>query len=438
MKFDPIAQGLALVNRFASAEWVHKYGMYEGAQKVAYTGSREGFKVASAVARQFKAVQQLARPQRLPTADKKPVLFDLNLTDEQQMVRDMAQRFAREVCREAAPEADKTCEAPGDFAEQFTELGLAQFAVPENLGGAASETWETTQALICEDLAHGDMGLAVAALTPVGVANAIARWGSAAQQSRYLPEFAGDNPPPATVAVNERVPAFDPFTLKTRATVNGDGFLLNGEKSMVPLADTAELFIVAVDLVGRGPCLFLLEAGTEGLSIGREATMGTRAGRFGTLKLDNVQVPDSALLGEDVAAVDYSDFIDRSHLAWCALSLGTCRAVLEYVIEYCNDREAFGEPISHRQAVAFMIANIAIELDGMRLLTWRAAARAEAGASFHREAYLAHVLCLEKAMEVGTNGVQLLGGHGFTKEHPVERWYRDLMAIGVMHGGPLL
>ena len=99
------------------------------------------------------------------------------------------------------------------------------------------------------------------------------------------------------------------------------------------------------------------------------------------------------------------------------------------MIPYCNDRKAFGEPISNRQGVAFMIADIGIELEGMRLLTWRAASRAELGLPFTREAYLARLFAAEKGMQIGTNGVQLLGGHGFTKEHPVERWYRDLRAI---------
>ncbi|HET8705486.1 MAG TPA: acyl-CoA dehydrogenase family protein, partial [Pseudomonadales bacterium] len=110
------------------------------------------------------------------------------------------------------------------------------------------------------------------------------------------------------------------------------------------------------------------------------------------------------------------------------------QAVLDYVIPYCNEREAFGEPISHRQAVAFMIANIAIEVDSMRMLAWDAACRAEQGKPFHREAYLARVLAGEKAMQIGTDGVQLLGGHGFTKEHPVERWYRDLRAAAICYG----
>jgi len=132
---------------------------------------------------------------------------------------------------------------------------------------------------------------------------------------------------------------------------------------------------------------------------------------------------------------DYSAFIDYSKLAWCAMAVGCCQAVLDYVIPYANERTAFGEPVSHRQAVAFMIADIAIELESMRVLTQRACARADHGLDFHRETYLAHLLCMEKAMKIGSDGVQLLGGHGFTKEHPVERWYRDLRAIAVMQGG---
>ena len=127
-------------------------------------------------------------------------------------------------------------------------------------------------------------------------------------------------------------------------------------------------------------------------------------------------------------------FLDLSGLAACALAVGTAQAVLDYVTVYVNEREAFGEPISHRQAVAFMVADMATELEAMRLMAWRACARAEHGQPFHREAHLARLFCAEKAMKIGTDGVQLLGGHGYTKEHPVERWYRDLRAVALMTG----
>jgi len=126
-----------------------------------------------------------------------------------------------------------------------------------------------------------------------------------------------------------------------------------------------------------------------------------------------------------------------SRLGWCALAAGTGRAVLDYVIPYVNERKAFGEPISHRQGVAFMVSDIAIELEGLRLVTLRAASRAERGLPYAREVALARKLAADKGMWIGSAGVQLLGGHGYVKEHPVERWYRDLRAAGVMEGAVL-
>ena len=163
--------------------------------------------------------------------------------------------------------------------------------------------------------------------------------------------------------------------------------------------------------------------------------MGIRAAALGRVELDNVSVPLSARLGEDGATdADYSEAIALARLGWAALAVGTSHAVLDHVVPYIKERQAFGEPIAHRQAVAFMTANIAIELDGLRLITWRGASRAEQGLPFAREAALAKRLGTDKGMQIGLDGVQLLGGHGYTKEHPVERWYRDLRAIGVAEG----
>ncbi len=161
--------------------------------------------------------------------------------------------------------------------------------------------------------------------------------------------------------------------------------------------------------------------------------MGLKATGTARVRFKGVRVPAEQRLAAE--RFDYQAFLDHTALAWCALALGTAQAALDYVIAYCNEREAFGEPISHRQGVAFMVADIAIELDAMRLMVWRACALAERGQAFHREAYLAKLLCAEKAMKIGTDAVQLLGGHGFTQEHPAERWYRDLRAVALMAGG---
>ena len=159
--------------------------------------------------------------------------------------------------------------------------------------------------------------------------------------------------------------------------------------------------------------------------------MGLRAAHTVRLHLDEVRLPGSARLGTEA---DYRDCVRLGRLGWCALAVGTGSAVLDYVIPYVNQRQAFGEPISHRQSVAFMVADLATELDGMRLATYRAAARAEQGLDHARETALARRLCAGYGMAIGSDGVQLLGGHGFVKEHPVERWYRDLRAVAVMDG----
>ena len=167
--------------------------------------------------------------------------------------------------------------------------------------------------------------------------------------------------------------------------------------------------------------------------------MGLRGAAMGRVILKDVKVPAENILGgASTSAEDreeaYLDILRRSRLGWAALAMGTSQAVLDYVIPYVNERQAFGEPISHRQAVAFMVADIKIELDGLRMITLRGASRADQGRGFAREAALAKTFATEKGMKIGSDGVQLLGGHGFTKEHPAERWYRDLRAIGVAEG----
>jgi alkylation response protein AidB-like acyl-CoA dehydrogenase len=278
------------------------------------------------------------------------------------------------------------------------------------------------------------MGLALPILAPAGVASALTHWGSADQQATYLKEFAGENVPQACLAISEPRALFDPTALKTTAVRTPSGYRLDGVKSLVPAAADAELFIVAAQLNGR-PSLFIVESSSHGVSVTPDPSMGIRAAALGRVELDGVTVPLSARLGEDGASEDdYSEAIALSRLGWAALAVGTSHAVLDYVVPYVKERQAFGEPIAHRQAVAFMCANMAIEFDGLRLITWRGASRADQGLPFAREAALAKRLATDKGMQIGLDGVQLLGGHGYTKEHPVERWYRDLRAIGVAEG----
>ena len=242
--------------------------------------------------------------------------------------------------------------------------------------------------------------------------------------------------PAAALAILEPRPLFDPLKLETRARRDGEDWVLDGVKSLVARATECELFLVAAE-TGDGPTLFVIESGAGGLSVEAEPAMGLRPAATGRLLLDGVRVPAAAVLGEG-SAEDYVECVNRSRIAWCSLAVGTSQAVLDYVIPYVNERSAFGEPISNRQGVAFAVSDIGIETDGMRLVTYRAASRADRGEDFAREAALARRLCASKGMQIGSDGVQLLGGHGFVKEHPVERWYRDLRAAGVMEGALLV
>jgi alkylation response protein AidB-like acyl-CoA dehydrogenase len=428
--------GLRALRGLAGLDVVDRLGLRGPAERIVYRAAKNGFRTAGAAGRTFSAATRRAKPARLkPTSSSG--LFDLTPTDEQQMLRETFRDFARERLRPAAQAADAACAAPAELLDQAGELGLTMLGVPEELGGAVTERSTVTSILIAEALAWGDMGLAAAVLAPAGAGTALTLWGDADQQATYLPALVGEDPPAAALALLEPQPLFDPFALRSRVRADGGDLILSGEKALVPLAGSAELFVVAAaDADGR-PALFIVEAATPGVDVEPEPAMGVRPAATGRLRLRDVRLPAGARLGDGDPEV-YAECVHRARLAWCALAVGASQAVLDYVIPYVNERVAFGEPISHRQAVAFAVADMAIELEGMRLLTWRAAARADEGRSFGHEVALARRLTAEKGMRIGSEGVQLLGGHGFIKEHPVERWYRDLRAAGLMEGALLV
>ena len=424
---------IALLTPLMGQEFLDKYRLRDPVNRGLQYGTKTIFSTSAATSRQFKRLQNLrSGPTRLKSSGKD--YFDLTPDDDQKMIVETLTEFAEEVLRPAAHDADEAATYPPDLIAKAAELGITAINIPEDFDGIAAHRSSVTNVLVAEALAYGDMGLALPILAPGGVAAALTHWGSADQQATYLHEFAGENVPQACVAIAEPQPLFDPTRLATTAVRTPGGYRLDGVKSLVPAAADAELFVVGAQLDGK-PALFIVESSTKGLTVKADPSMGIRAAALGHVELSGVSVPLSARLGEDEAtAEDYSEAIALARLGWSALAVGTSHAVLDYVVPYVKEREAFGEPIAHRQAVAFMCANIAIELDGLRLITWRGAARAEQGLPFIREAALAKRLGTDKGMQIGLDGVQLLGGHGFTKEHPVERWYRDLRAIGVAEG----
>jgi alkylation response protein AidB-like acyl-CoA dehydrogenase len=438
-KPDPIGYAVALLNKVAQTGALDRFGPFgwnlrKPTERVVFEATRTGFRTLGAAGRTFARVGgKRGAPTRVPPAAATG-LFDLTPSEDEQMLVDVVTEYAAEVVRPSASEADGVAAAPEAVLKASVDIGLPILGVPEELGGISTERSAMAGTLVAEALAHGDLGLAVATLAPGAVATALSLWGSEEQQQTYLPAFTGDDVPAAALALTEARPVYDALAPAAGAVPDGDGFVLNGVKSMVPRGADAELFVVGALLDGE-PRLFLVESDTAGLVVEAEPSMGLRAASLSRVHLDDVHVGETALLG---TAEDYTECVRLSRLAWCALSLGTAQAVLDYVIPYVNEREAFGEPISHRQSVAFMVANIGIELQGMRLVTYRAASRAAQGKSFAREVALARRLCSEKGMQIGNDGVQLLGGHGFVKEHPVERWYRDLRAVGLMEGGVMV
>lgn len=435
-KVDAIGAAMRVLSTVAGSDFAEKYGLRKPVDRVTYQATKTGFKTLGAANRSFKKVSGGNKPNPLPDTPRTD-LFDLSLGDEQKMIQETVRDFATDVMRPAAHDADEAAKAPESLVERSAEIGVTMINVPEEYEGVATERGVVTNSLVAEALAYGDMGLALPILAPSSVAATLTQFGSETQQKTYLPAFGSENVPGAVVVVNEPTPMFNPFELTTKAKKTSGGYSLTGVKSLVPIADSAELFIVAAEYEGA-PTFFIVESDTDGLVVEADPSMGLRAAGIGRINLNEVNVPAEAILGGETSAEDrnkaYRDIIRLSRLGWASLSVGTSQAVLDYVIPYVKEREAFGEPIAHRQAVAFMVADIATELDGMRLVTWRGASRAEQGEDFAREAALARKLAADKGMKIGLDGVQLLGGHGFTKEHPVERWYRDLRAAGVAEG----
>lgn len=417
--------GLSLITKIAGSEVLDQLKLRKFVEKSLYQGSKTGFKVLNKTQKAFKP--QAIDKQRLPNQVNKN-FFDLSLTEEQQMTVDAMSQFAEDVLYALAHDADHQAQFPEQLWQHLVDLGLNYYALPEALGGVAAEQNIVSHILIAESLAKGDFSLTAGLLSTFSVINAITCWGSTQVQSMYLPVFAEDTDVTATFAFQEATPAFNPYQLKTTATEANGQFYITGEKTLVILGDTADVFLVSAEFNGQ-PDIFVVQS-NETIAIQANPAMGLKAAETVTLHFN--QTP-ALRLGD--ADFDYTAFVDLGNLMWCAMAIGTGEAIKAYCIKYANERTAFGEPISHRQSVAFMIADMAIEIDAMRMLVLNAASLAETGKPFHREAYLARLLCAEKSMKIGTDGVQILGGHGFTKEHPVERWYRDLRATAILHSG---
>ncbi|WP_244928245.1 acyl-CoA dehydrogenase family protein [Nocardioides sp. W7] len=429
---DPVGYAVAALSRLARSDVLDRVGLRRRAEQAVFTTTRSGFRTVTAASRSFARAGSKDAPGARPNEAPRSGVFDLTPTEDEQLLVDVVAELAEEVLRPAAAEADEACSAPEAVLKAGLEVGLPILGVPEALGGISEERSAMAGTLVAEALARGDLGLAVASLAPGAVATALGLWGTDEQQRTYLPAFTGGDVPAAALALGEPTVLFDVLSPATTAQRAGGRLVLNGVKSAVARGAEAELFVVGASLDDK-PVLVLVESSTPGIEVVADPGMGVRAAGMTRLVLTDVGVPEENVLGATDGST-YTECVRLARLAWCALAVGTGQAVLDYVTPYVKEREAFGEPIAHRQSVAFMVADIAIELQAMRLLTYKAASRAAAGKDVARDVALARKLCADQGMRIGLDGVQLLGGHGFVKEHPVERWYRDLRAVGVMEG----
>lgn len=361
-------------------------------------------------------------------------------TEEQEVVREAMREFAEQVFRPAAREADEASALPDDLLEQVWELGLTSTQLPEAHGGGGEPRSPITNAILLEELAYGDPALAIAATHPSTVAFAIRDLGTAEQQATFLPRFCGERFAAASLALIEPTPVFDAIAPQTTAEPKDGGFVLSGRKSFVVLGDRAELFLVVARNAQSAEAgfealdAFLVPRETPGLEVGeRELNLGMKALPTVGLRLDKVEVPSDHRLGGS-EGIDARRLLAMTRTANAALLTGLCRAVMEYAIPYAKERHAFGEAIAQKQAIAFMLSNMRIETDAMRWLSWKAAATLEGLEEATRPALFASRYAAEQAMKLADDGLQVLGGHGFIREHPVEMWYRAARTLSVLEG----
>lgn len=360
-------------------------------------------------------------------------MYSFEPSEEQKMLIDAISRYATSDLRQKAREADEASQLPPRLIEKGWELGFLQASIPEQYGGFGEHS-ALSGVLAAEEMAWGDLAGALAVMTPGLFTFPILLVGTEEQKEKYLPGVIEAEWKPYTAALIEPNYDFDPNDLKTVAVVEGDSYVITGEKIYVPYAAEAQAMLVYARLGDRTQG-FIVPKGAQGLSVGeRQNLLGIHALPIYSVKLEGVRVPKEDRLGGPQGH-DFTPIIDDSRVAMAAMALGLSRAALEYARDYAKDREAFGMKIAQKQAIAFMIAEMATEIESIRLLVWEAAwmldnKREDAS----KQAYLALTGAMDTAMMVTDRAVQILGGHGYIREHPVEMWMRNGRGIATLTG----
>ncbi len=355
----------------------------------------------------------------------------VELTPEQREIQAVCREFARERIRPAAAAVDEAdTEMSWDLWNEAAALGLSSFMLPERFGGGGLED-SFTQALVQEELCWGCAGIGNLITSNGFFAKPVLVLGSEEQARRWIEPLTSERPPIGAIASTEAGVGSDAAAMTTTATRVDGGYVLRGQKSWVSSAGPAEYYVVFATVApgtrSKGITAFVLEKNDDGFTIGPPLKkMGQRAILNAELFFEDCFVPDDRRLGDEGQGfVGLMRTFDASRITLGAAATGLARAALEYAIEYAKTREQFGKPIAEHQAVAFRLADMATRVEASRLLVWRAARKADAGEDVTLEAAMAKLHASETAMFCAWAAVQTLGGWGYSREYPVEKWMRD-------------
>jgi acyl-CoA dehydrogenase len=365
-------------------------------------------------------------------------MVSFELSEEQKMIRDTVAAFATDEIRPAAREADETGKTPAELVGKSWELGLVRGVFPEAYGGYGDARSAVTGAIVAEELAFGDLAIALHMLAPRLMAYPVLEMGTEDQRAAILKGFGTDDFAPGASALIEPRFDFDPAALATSARRDGSDYKIDGIKCFVPLATRAEAILVYAALESNagfdGVEAFVVPRNAPGLAISeREKNMGLKGLETHELTFNGCRVEADARLGGE-KGINFTRLLSESRVAMAALATGVARAAFEYARAYAKERKAFGVAIGTKQAVAFMLAEMAIEIDATRLLVWEAASRLDKGEDALKESYQARNYAAQSSLMVTDNAIQILGGHGYIREHPVEMWLRNARAFSVLDG----
>ncbi len=367
-------------------------------------------------------------------------MVDFGLTEEQRLLQKTAREFAAKEMRPVALEYDKKGEVPWDIIRKAHALGLDTAFIPEAYGGGGIES-TLTHVIVMEELNWGCAGMSTG-LIGAGLAYLpIIHMGTDDQKKRFLTRFTGPEARLGALCLTEPDAGSDVANISTTAVKKGKEWVLNGVKRFITNGGIADLHIVFATIdksLGHfGIRAFVVEHDTPGLKVGKvEDKMGVRASHTAEVILDDCRIPADNMLGSDEGTAFYGAMktLESSRPLVAAGAVGIARAAYEYALDYSRKRKAFGSPIAKKQAIAFMLADMKTKVDGARLLVWRAAWMLDEGMPMNMEASIAKLYAADMAMEVTTDAVQILGGAGYMKDEPVEKWMRDAKIFQIWEG----